>query len=154
MFNCPHDQEIVHLCNEYPSKQCENSFPLDWVFHSGLCLAAFLISKQPSRSYSYTPGGLGLVGLCPWLFSDSFEPLHPQTVLSWASLLGNEKVTLENILVYYYTQRSKINHARCMWNHQQEEVTSLLILSTFLFISIMYHFGKPLNHLVKGSLCS
>lgn len=32
MFNCPHDQEIVHLCNEYASKQCEDSFPLDWVF--------------------------------------------------------------------------------------------------------------------------
>lgn len=26
MFNCPHDQEIVHLCNEYASKQCEDSF--------------------------------------------------------------------------------------------------------------------------------
>ena len=41
-------------------------------FLLGRCLAAFLIPKQPPRSYSYTPGGLGIVGLCFWMF-----PLAP-----------------------------------------------------------------------------
>lgn len=49
MFNCPHDQEIVHLCNEYPSKQCGNSFPLDWVFHAGLSLGNFPDIKTATK---------------------------------------------------------------------------------------------------------
>lgn len=153
MFNCPHDQEIVHSVTNIPLNNVEIHFLLTGFFTQGCHLAAFLISKQPPRSYSYTPGGLGLVGLCLWVFS--LAPLHHplQTVLSWANLFGSEKVTLENILVYYYTWKSKINHMRCLWNCQGEDGTTFLILSAFLLSPTSSPFLKLLNHLVEGCVC-
>lgn len=100
------------MCNDYLSKQPGNSFPLDWVFHSGCSLAAFLISKQLLGSYSYTPGGLGLAAPAWSVLSGFFEPPFPDYAELGKSQ-GVKKVTHENILVYYYTKKSKINHKRC-----------------------------------------
>ena len=49
MFKCPHDQEIVHLCNKYLSTQHRHSFPLDRIFHSGLSLGSFPHIKTAIR---------------------------------------------------------------------------------------------------------
>lgn len=128
-------RKLFTYVTNIPPNNVEIHFLLTGFFRQGCRLAAFLISNQPSGSYSYTPGGLGLVGLC--LSGFSLAPLnHPlRTVLSWASLLGSEKVTLENILVYYYTQKRKINHTRCLWNCQGEDDTTFLILSAFFLIA-------------------
>lgn len=67
-----------------------------------------------------------------WLLA---TPPPPQTVLRWASFSGSEKVTLENMLVYYYTQKSKINHRRCLWNCWEKDGTTFLILSASFLIS-------------------
>lgn len=67
-----------------------------------------------------------------WLLG---TPPPPQTVLRWASFSGSEKVTLENMLVYYYTQKSKINHMRCLWNCREKDGTTFLDLSAFFSIS-------------------
>lgn len=133
-------RKLFTYITNIPPNNVEIHFPLTGFFTHSCHLAAFLISTQPSRSYSYTPGGLGLAGLCPWVFS--LAALNPplQTVLSWTSLLGSEKVTLKNILVYYYTQRSKINHTRYLWNCQREDGTTFLILSAFSLICILLPF--------------
>lgn len=70
-------------------------------------------------------------------------------------VLGSEKVTLENILVYYYTEKSKINHTRCVWNCQGEDGSAFLILSLFFFFLIPTSspFLKLLKHLVEGCVC-
>lgn len=67
-------------------------------------------------------------------------PPPPQTVLRWTSFLGSEKVTLENILVYYYIQRSKINHTRYLWNCREKDGTSsCLPFLDFYSVSIGGH---------------
>lgn len=130
-----------------PSNNMEIHFLLTGFFTQGCHLAAFQIIKtalqmlflQSRRSWTCWP----LPASVP---TGSFPPplhLHPSPppprMLSWASLLGSEKVTLENILVYYYPQRSKINHLSCLklprgrWHHLSHLVCLFL---GFYFVSI------------------
>lgn len=132
-------RKLFTYVTNIPPNNVEIHFLLTGFFTQSCHLAAFLISKQPSRSYSYTPGGLGLLGLCwecsYWLLCTAPPP---QTVLRWASFLGSAKVTLENTLVYDYTQKSKINHLRCLWNCQEKMTPSLssCLFLDFYFISM------------------
>ena len=64
-----------------------------------------------------------------WLLCTTPSRQYWVEQVSWES----EKVTLENILVYYYTQKSKINHTRCIWNSWGEGGSAFLILSVFFF---------------------
>lgn len=71
------------------------------------------------------------------LLASAFECSHwllcttPSRQCWVEQVLGSEKVTLENILVYYYTEKSKINHTRCVWNCQGKDGSAFLILSLF-----------------------
>lgn len=151
MFNCPHDQEIVHLCNEYASKQCEDSFPLDWVFTRPL-LGSFPDTKTATkilflhsrRSWNCWPLLLNVP-------TGSFVP----PPLDSAELSKSWGVRKWHLRTYWFiiTQRRVKLTTRDVSGIAKAKMALPFSSCLFFLIPTPSPFLKLLKHLVEGCVC-
>lgn len=112
MFNCPHDRKLFTCVTTISPNNLEIHFLLTGFFTRAV---PWQLSWYQNSYWDPIPTLREVLDLLPLPGVFSLASLNPpsQTMLSWASLREWKKVTHENILVYYYTKKSKINHKRC-----------------------------------------
>lgn len=135
-----------------PPNNVEIHFLLTEFFIQGCNLAAFLISKQPSRP-SYSPGGLGLVGLCLWVFSLAPLHHHPHPRECWVRQVS-WRVKKWHLRTYWFIIILRgVKLTTQAASGIAKGTTTFFILSAFFLVSTSSPFLKLLNHLVEGCMC-
>lgn len=134
-------RKLFTYVTSVPPNNVKLYFLLTGFFTQSCFLAALLISKQPPSSYSYTPGGLGLLGLCLWAFSlfsfayNSIAHLTPPPDSAKFSRSLMEWETLKNILLYSFYRSIKLTTYYTLEYQENDDTSFHICLHFSLFLS-------------------